>query len=383
MTLYKPFAHVKYTLSSLQHMVEYTSEIDRLEAEIKKTQYNKATQHHIGLIKAKIARLREKEIARGKSSGPKTGYSVRKTGDGTVILLGFPSTGKSTLLNKLCNTKSDTASYAFTTVSVIPGTMEHKHARIQILDVPGIVEGASSGRGRGKEVLGCIRSADLCLIIVDATRPEELAAVLQETTNAGIRLNARRPDVHITKSATGGINVLTTKRLTLLDNRTIKEVMREFKITNADVLIREDITVDQLIDCIEDNKKYLPGIIIFNKADLINTQEKKRLEKKYHPDLFVSAELGENISPLREIIYDALRIINVFLKEPGKEADLKEPLVLFRNATIRDLCEKLHKDFTSKFKFARVWGESAKFDGQKLMLAHTLTDGDIVEIHLS
>src|SRR5690349_9446678 len=130
-------------------MPGYEDQIAELEAQILKTQYNKATQHHIGLIKAKIAHLREKAEVRSKSGGPGEGYQVRKTGDGTVILLGFPSTGKSTLLNTLCGTKSEVAAYAFTTLTVIPGMLNYKHAKIQILDVPGIVQGASSGKGRG------------------------------------------------------------------------------------------------------------------------------------------------------------------------------------------------------------------------------------------
>ncbi len=363
-------------------MVEYNSEIARLEEEIKKTQYNKATQYHIGLIKAKIAKLREKDEARGKSAGPKEGYQVRKTGDGTVILLGFPSTGKSTLLNTLCGTASEVAAYAFTTLTVIPGTLAYRHARIQILDVPGIVAGASSGRGRGKEVLACIRSADLCLLVADVLRPHEIEVIQKEAENVGVRLNARRPDVHITRALKGGINVLTTCRLTKLDKRTIEAVLREFRINNADVLIREDITIDQLIDCVEDNKTYMPAIRVFNKVDLVGERELAAITKKYAPDIFVSAQKKQHIDELRELIFTRLDLMQVFLKEPGKEADLEVPLIMPSGGTLRELCEKLHKDFVAKFKFARVWGKSAKFDGQKLMLAHRLKDRDVVEIHL-
>lgn len=364
-------------------MVDYSAEITRLEEEIRKTSYNKATQHHVGLVKAKIAKLRAKSATRSKSSGAKEGYQVRKTGDGTVILLGFPSTGKSTMLNQLCGTESETAAYAFTTVTVVPGTLKYKHARIQILDVPGIVSGASTGRGRGKEVLACIRSSDLCLIIVDATRPDDVRAVIREATNSGIRLNQRRPDVHITRTGTGGVKILSTVKRMSLDERTIKEVMREFKIASAEVLIREDISVDQLIDCIENNKKYMPALMICNKKDLVTQAELKKIEQQFEVDLSVSAQTGDGIPKLRDLIYDKLRIINIFLKEPRKDADMAEPLVLFKHATVQDLCEKLHKDFTKRFKFSRVWGKSAKFDGQKLMLRHTLKDGDVVEIHLT
>lgn len=363
-------------------MVDYLEEIADLEAQIKKTQYNKATQHHIGLIKAKIAKLREKSEARGKSGGPKEGFQVRKTGDGTVILLGFPSTGKSTLLNTLCGTESEVAAYAFTTLTVIPGTLEYKYAKIQILDVPGIVAGASMGKGRGKEVLATMRSADVCLLVADVMRPKELGVIRKEAENVGIRLNQRRPDVQIKRSTRGGIKIAKTCKVTKVNDQTIVEVLREFRINNADVLIREDIDVDQLIDCIEDNKKYMPAVIVFNKMDLVSPAELERLRKEYHPDLFISAQKNLYIDDLREIIYRRLDLISVFLKEPGKEADMEVPLIMFRESTIRAVCEKLHKDFVAKFKFSRVWGKSSKFPGQKLMLNHKLCDGDILEIHL-
>ena len=80
-------------------MADYNKQIKELEDELKKTKYNKATQGHIGIVKAKIAQLREKQELRGqkKTGRSEYGYTVRKSGDGTVLLLGFPSSGKYTL----------------------------------------------------------------------------------------------------------------------------------------------------------------------------------------------------------------------------------------------------------------------------------------------
>lgn len=74
------------------------------------------------------------------------------TGDARVAMIGFPSVGKSTLLSTLTKTKSEAAEYAFTTLTCIPGVVEYNNARIQLLDLPGIIEGASKGKGRGKQV---------------------------------------------------------------------------------------------------------------------------------------------------------------------------------------------------------------------------------------
>src|SRR3989338_6927713 len=121
-------------------------QIKQLEKQISETKYNKKTQGAIGLYKAQIARLKEKEAVRAGVGKGSSGYSVRKTVDATVILLGYLSVGKSSLLNVLTNANSPVAAYAFTTLTVIPGVLEYKHAKIQVLDVPGIVSGAAAGR---------------------------------------------------------------------------------------------------------------------------------------------------------------------------------------------------------------------------------------------
>src|SRR3989338_3515637 len=88
------------------------------------------------------------------------------------------------------------------------------------------------------------------------------------------------------------------------------------------------------------------------------------------------------IGLLKELIFEKMDFMRVCLKEPKKDADTEKPLIIKRNSTIEDVCNKLHKDFAKKFKFARVWGKSAKFSGQKLFLKHVLLDKDILEIHL-
>ncbi len=361
-------------------MPDYLSKIEELQEELRKTKYNKATQGHIGLVKAKIALLKEKQESRGKKGGGH-GYAVRKSGDASVLLLGFPSTGKSTLLNRLTKAESEVGAYAFTTLSVIPGLLEYKQAKIQILDVPGIVAGAASGRGRGKEVLAVIRNADLVLMVIDVTQPEQYHAVLREVWESGIRVNKSKPEVYIKKTARGGIQVGKTVQLDI-DDATLKRILQEFRINNAEVLIRSPVDVDDFIDCIEGNKKYLPAIVCLNKIDLVSAAQVEKLRRELNADIAVSAEQNLHVDGLKELIFHKLNFIRIYLKEPRKEADMKEPLIMFRGATVRDICTKLHKDFVGKFKFARVWGESAKHPAQRVMLGHALKDQDILELHM-
>ncbi|MCD6522340.1 MAG: GTP-binding protein [Candidatus Diapherotrites archaeon] len=355
-------------------MASVDEKIRELEEELRKTPYNKATQYHIGLLKAKIAKLkRDKEIA-SKKGGKGPSYAIKKSGDATALLVGFPSVGKSTLLNQLTNAESKVGGYDFTTLHIIPGMMEYKGAKIQLLDVPGLIEGASSGRGRGKEIMSVVRSADLIIIVADATQPEQVSTIEKELYNANLRLNKKRPDVIIKKKVTGGINITSTVTLTHMNKDLIKKILMEYNIHNADVIIKQDITIDELIDVLSKNRVYVPAIIVYNKSDLPH--------KKMSNGIYISAEKGDNLDELRELIYNALGFLRIYMKKIGEEPDMKQPLIARKGDTIKDICEKLHKDFVQRFKFARIWGPSAKFDGQIVGLNHELMDEDIVELHI-
>lgn len=358
-------------------------QIIALEKEISNTKYNKKTQHAIGLMKAKLAKLKEKSANKGKGQKKGEGFTVKKSGDATVVLLGFPSVGKSTLLNALTNADSQIGHYAFTTLTCIPGTLDYKGAKIQILDVPGIVEGAASGSGRGKEVLQAMRSADLIIILLDIFFPEHYNKIIKEINETGVRINQQRPNIKITKTIKGGIDVGATVPIKKIDFNTVKDMMRELGYVNATVVLREDISPDQLIDAIEANKVYIPAIKVLNKVDMASESQIKNFTDNIAVDLMISANKKINIEELKDFIFKKLSFIRICLKEIGKKPDIEEPLIMKSPCTLRSICEKLHKDFVTKFKFARIWGNSVKFNGQKIVkLDHELADQDIVELHM-
>lgn len=364
-------------------MADPAEKIKELEAELKKTQYNKATEHHFGVVKAKIAKLREKIEKQASKKTAGQGFGVKKSGDATVVLLGFPSVGKSTLLNAITKAQSKTGEYEFTTLDVIPGLLEHNFAKIQILDVPGIITGAAAGKGRGREILSMVRNADLILILVDAKHPEHYKAILKEIHDANVRINQAKPDVKIKKKAKGGISIGSTVKLKV-SKKTLQDILKELKINNADVVIRSKINIDQFIDAIEGNRSYVPAITIITKIDSVRPEKREKLIKEIKPDIVVSAEKGEGIAELKDRIFEKLNLMRLYMKEVGKNPDLEEPMIVRRGLTIEGVCNKIHRDFAKKFKFARIWGKSAKFPGQVFhKLDKVLEDGDIIEIHIT
>lgn len=365
------------------HESSFHRKVKELEEELSTTKYNKKTQGHIGLVKAKLAKIKEDYQRKAAAKGGGQGFSVKRSGDATAIIVGFPSVGKSTLLNALTNAKSPVGAYAFTTLTCIPGLLEYNHAKIQVLDVPGIVEGAATGRGRGREVLACAQSTDMVIILLDVFDPEHLDVVKNEIYETGLRINQKPPQVRIARKTRGGIDIGLTVKLTKLNEESIKNILSEFKYNNASLVIREDISDDQLIDAIEGNKKYVPGITVLNKIDMIEKEDLDRVKKIVKPDICISAEQKININELKELIFEKLEFIRIYCKEAGKKADMNVPLIMRKDNSLKDVCLKLHKDFISKFRFARIFGKSVKFAGMPVRrLDHILEDNDIVEIHL-
>jgi ribosome-interacting GTPase 1 len=361
-------------------------EIEEIEQEIAETPYNKSTEAHIGRLKAKLAEKKEELEKRQSSSGGGPGYAVEKHGDATVALVGFPSVGKSTLLNSLTNADSETGSYEFTTLDVNPGMLQYKGANIQMLDVPGMIEGAAGGRGDGQEVLSVVRTADLIVFVLSVFEIQHYDQLHEELYKNGVRLDHEPPRISVRPKAKDGISVNASVDLDL-DEGTITSVLREHGYANADVTIGEQVDLDRLIDGIRDNRVYLPSLVTVNKVDLIEpdyaeTVNEQLRDRDVDPEeaVFISAEEEKGLDALREEIYDRLGLIRIYMDKPGRGVDYDEPLMLFEGDTVEDACEKLGGEFTDRFRFARVSGPSAKHDEQQVGLDHELADEDVLRI---
>jgi len=367
-------------------MMGLEEEIQEIEDEIASTPYNKSTEQHIGRLKSKLAELKEELERKQSSSGGGPGYAVEKHGDATVALVGFPSVGKSTLINALTNADSETGSYEFTTLDVHPGMLQYRGANIQMLDVPGMIEGAAGGRGDGQEVLSVVRTADLVVFLLSVFEIDQYEQLHQELYKNGIRLDQDPPRISVRKKGKDGLSINASVDLDL-DEGTIKSILREHGYANADVTIGEQVDIDQLIDGIRDNRVYLPSLVAVNKADLIEpdyleTVNENLREYDIDPDeaIFISAEESRGLDGFKEALWEELGLIRIYMDKPGRGVDYDEPLILFEGDTVEDACEKLGGEFQDRFRFARVSGPSAKHDEQQVGLDHELADEDVLRI---
>lgn len=360
--------------------------IKELETEYARTQKNKATEGHLGLLKAKLSKLRRELLesaTQGKKGGGagERGFEVSKSGDTRVGLVGFPSVGKSTLLTKLTGTFSLAAGYEFTTLTAIPGTMHYRGAKIQILDLPGIIEGAKDGRGRGRQVLAAALTCNVILIVLDAAKPVTHKLIIEKELHGfGIRLNQSPPDIIFKRKEKGPINFQAMVAQSVLTQPLVHSICREYRIMSADVICRCDATIDQLIDVIEGNRRYIPAIYVLNKIDQLTIEELDIIDQMPH-HVPISAAHEWNLEELMESIWEYTKMIRIYTKPKGQIPDYGAPVVLHdQSPSVEDLCNKLHRQLITQFKYAWVWGSSVRHQPQKCGREHVLSDEDIIQI---
>uniref|UniRef100_K1Q0G7 GATOR complex protein NPRL3 n=1 Tax=Magallana gigas TaxID=29159 RepID=K1Q0G7_MAGGI len=355
--------------------------IAEIEREISRTQKNKATEYHLGLLKAKLAKYRQQLLEpTGKSAGKGEGFDVMKSGDARVALIGFPSVGKSTLLSTLTSTKSECAAYEFTTLTCIPGVIEYNGAKIQLLDLPGIIEGAAQGKGRGRQVIAVARTADLVVMMLDATKSKIQKELLTaELESVGIRLNKRKPNIYFKQKKGGGISFNSTLPLTKCNEKMVQLILHEWKIFNAEVLFREDCTSDEFVDVILGSRVYMPCLYVYNKIDQISIEEIDRIARE-PSSVVVSCNMRLNLDYLLEMVWEYLALVRVYTKKRGAKPDFEDGLILRRGCTAEHVCHVIHRTMVDNFKYGLVWGTSVKYSPQRIGLQHLMNHDDVIQI---
>ncbi|GIY85044.1 GTP-binding protein 128up [Caerostris darwini] len=363
-------------------MASVVDKIADIEAEMARTQRNKATMGHLGLLKARLAKLkRELMTPKGGGGGPGEGFDVAKTGDARIGFVGFPSVGKSTLMNTLAGVFSEVAAYEFTTLTTVPGVIKYKGAKIQLLDLPGIIEGAKDGKGRGRQVIAVARTCSLIFIVLDVLKPLLHKRLIEhELEGFGIRLNKDPPGIVLRKKDKGGINLQVMASQSELDLDMVKTILSEYRIHNADVVLKSDCTSDELIDVIEGNRIYIPCIYVLNKIDQISIEELDIIYQIPHT-VPLSAHHKWNFDDLLEKTWEYLKLIRIYTKPKGQLPDYESPVILTHDkCTVEDFCNKLHRTIMKEFKYALVWGTSVKHNPQNVGKDHVLNDEDVVQV---
>eukprot|EP00477_Mikrocytos_mackini_P000302 GAHX01000318.1.p1 GENE.GAHX01000318.1~~GAHX01000318.1.p1 ORF type:complete len:420 (-),score=79.71 GAHX01000318.1:168-1427(-) len=410
--------------------------IAQIEAEIKKTQVNKRTDFHLCRLRARLCQLRDKIDSRPTSSGGPITFELPRSGNARIGLYGFSSVGKSSFLNSVTNANSEVGAYEFTTLTCVPGTLKYGGAELQLLDLPGVIEEASRGKGRGKQVLAALRSCDLILMFLDAgkgvfeknkksskpinlspsnnnistgdnntpeeddvelleiTKASELPCMdiktklLRELHNCGIRINKSKPAIDINRKTKGFLLNSTPPLPKELEKNVREAVLRDLRVGNVHIKVSRSAACvagrsktevfEDIIDSVQANKKYLNCIFVYNKIETIS--EDVALQLIHERDSVVISCSDEfNIEALKDIMWKKLGLVRIFLKGKNK-GKFDKPMVIKEGKNLEYLCKKLHSSFLARFKYANVWGRSVKFQPQRVGINHILEDLDVVQL---
>jgi uncharacterized protein len=233
--------------------------------------------------------------------------AVRREGAAQIALVGPPNSGKSSLLQALSNVQIKTGDYAFTTTRPVPALTRIRGVLVQLVEIPGLIEGASEGRGGGRALLGVLRDADAIVLCHDVSAP------LGE----------------------------------------LEKIRRELDAASID----------------------LPAMLAATKADEAEPGAIERLATAL-PDLelvAVSVLDEASLDDFRETVWRLTGLMRIFLRD-------EEPVALHPPATVVEVAQTIHHELAESCRGARVWGPSARFEGQRVGRDHVLADGDTVEI---
>jgi ribosome-interacting GTPase 1 len=303
--------------------------VECLEQMLQLIPKHKGTEKLQADLKTKLKETREEVQTEKSALKPGKSYRIPRQGAGTVVIVGAPNSGKSRILAELTNAEPAVADYPFTTHEPMPGMMPWHDVTVQLIDTPPIAAGHVE-----PYLTGFVRSADLVLLCFDGSSdeaPEQTVEVLQLLADRNTRLS--------------NLSGLDEHDLGVVDVKTYLVVTR---CRDPDAATRLDLL--------------------------------RELTPLPFTLLVVDLDEEEGRTALRNAIYEALGVIRIYTKRPGKPAEKDAPFTIPVGGTVEDLAAKVHRDLAATLKFAKVWGTSAH-DGQTVGREHVLQDGDVVELH--
>jgi hypothetical protein len=216
---------------------------------------------------------------------------------------------------------------------------------------------------------------------------EQLKCILKELEQARVLIRKPKAKIEIERKFMGaGLRVLVIGRLIDCTLSEVEELLRSYRISNAIVKIYGEATLDDIEDAIFESTIYRPAIIVANKLDKPQAVEKLKLLQKFVGDklpvLPVSCITRQGLNTIGKNLFKTLNIIRVYTKEPSQKRPSEKPFILKKGATVADLAQHIHSDFSKKFSYAKIWAERFVFSPKKVGPTFLLEDGDVVEIHL-
>lgn len=339
--------------------------------------------------KRKIALLRaELKTKQRRASGRAAERAMQKAGAAQIAILGLTKVGRSSLLNALTAAKPVVASYPYATKESVPGMLQFEDLQFQLVELPALVPGDDDRFVFQEGSADIVRNCDGLVIMVDlgADPLVQFQQVIAELVRSRISATKLESNVSIFKTQTGGLQLVMAGRFVGCTREEVASLLKSYGISNAIVRTVGDISLDDIEDVIlETNLIFKPAIVVANKADLANAREESRklidqLSSRM-PTLVVSCLTGQGLSELGRILFQRLAIVRVYTKEPNAAEPSPEPFVIRDGTTVGELSRQIHTALFRQFRYARVWGKSVAYEGERVGMGHVLLDGDVVEIH--
>ncbi|MGB9784895.1 MAG: TGS domain-containing protein [Fervidicoccaceae archaeon] len=327
--------------------------------------------------------LEEQKKKKGGGSGPK--FYIEKSGAAQVVLIGPPLSGKTMIFSKLIGIPYEGIGIPYSTRLPKPGMLKFEDIYFQLIDTPSIPFGSNERISWYNRTIGLARNSDMVLIVLDSiSSPEGLAKIIiKEFEENGIFLRKPRGKVELLRESRGGINVVVNGKIIDGSIEDVKKMLKEYRIEHAIVKIWGEVSIDDIESQLLGNRIYRPAIFLVNKIDLADVKklrDKMAEIEKISPVLYVSAKTSEGLNDIGRKIFESLEIIRVYTKQPNGDV-AERPLILKKGATVKDVAEAVHSKMLRGFRYAKIYGKSVNYPGEKVGLDHKLEDGDVVEIY--
>jgi ribosome-interacting GTPase 1 len=361
--------------------------IIKLEKFISLVPKHKATEKMVARLRSRLVKYKaelEDKRRRQKSLSKGPTWVIAKEGDAQVSLIGVANVGKSQILKTLTGANAKVTEYPFATEKPEPGVLDSNGAIIQLIDLPSIFPNIKNESKNGPMLFSQIRAADLIIIIIDLSKDpiEQMDILNDELLSGSIRINREPPPIELKKTGSGGAILIGDNKLDG-SREDIIEILNDQGYYNFSLKILKPMTLGDLVEALDNSLAYSKGIIVANKGDTQGSKENfEKLKKAFgnqYKIIPISALKGDGLEELKEIIFKNLDLVRVRSKEPNGDIAPK-PIVLKKGATVGDIAKLIHTRFFDHFKQAKIYGPSAKFDGQSVGLNHEVMDGDVVEI---